>query len=166
MRYFLIAVAAAGVSFSTLASVEQAVLDCAKVENAQQRLACYDDLSVSLQQHVEKSQADVAQSDVEPVVSSTSSKEPTAAAIDRFGAKPVEVIKSPEEINLTIASIRESVRGELIITFENGQVWKQVEQRRYRLEAGDKVTIKKAALGSFLLQAEGRNRSIRVQRQQ
>ena len=166
MHYLWIAMVTASLSLPAVAAVEQSLQQCAQIGQDAQRLACYDQLSASLKSPSTQVNAATPNS---PVVASTAPTQaaPTAtAAIARFGAKPVEVVQEPEAIELTIASISQSARGNLIISFDNGQVWKQLEAKRYRLAAGDKVQIKKAALGSYLLQAEGRNRSIRVQREQ
>ena len=53
----------------------------------------------------------------------------------------------------------------VLITLDNGQVWKQVDSSRVRLRVGDTVTIDRATLGSFLLQKKGSKRTMRVSRQ-
>ncbi|KFZ36777.1 hypothetical protein HR45_14235 [Shewanella mangrovi] len=184
MRYLWIAVAAAGFSLPSMASVEQAVLNCAKVDNAQQRLACFDKLSQSLTHLAGNSSASSAPTPAAPASTVVVPQAPVAPVAPRgtsatppsvptqvnpqqlFGAKSKIEDLTPDAIELTVASISKSLRGEMSITFKNGQVWKQLEAKHYRLRVGDKVTIKKASLGSFLLYAEGRNSSIRVQREQ
>jgi hypothetical protein len=70
------------------------------------------------------------------------------------------------KIFLTISEVEKDPYGALKISFNNGQVWKQTDSRNFRLKSGQKVYIEKAALGSFLLGAEGRNSTIRVKRLQ
>jgi hypothetical protein len=65
--------------------------------------------------------------------------------------------KPPESISGTVAKVGRQPAGELIVTLESGQVWTQVQvDTRARIAAGDTVTIKKAALGSYLLVTAGR----------
>jgi hypothetical protein len=61
-------------------------------------------------------------------------------------------ITDPDQISATVASLGQRPRGELIFTLDNGQVWVQSEvDRRARLKVGDRVTVKKGALASYLL---------------
>jgi hypothetical protein len=60
--------------------------------------------------------------------------------------------KLPESISGTVAKVARRPAGELVVTLGNGQVWTQLQvDPRARVAAGDIVTIKKAALGSYLL---------------
>jgi hypothetical protein len=63
----------------------------------------------------------------------------------------------PESITGTVASVGRRPAGELIVTLESGQVWTQLQvDARARIAVGDTVTIKRAALGSYLLVTAGR----------
>lgn len=58
----------------------------------------------------------------------------------------------PESITRKVASVDRKQNGELVVTLDNGQVWAQLEtDTKARVRPGDTVTIKKAALGSYLL---------------
>lgn len=158
MRHLWLAMLSVSFTLPAMASVEQSLQQCVQITNDTQRLACFDELSASI--NTANIQIEVAT----PATSSVPS--PSGSAVDRFGAKPKEAINEPDEIKLTVASINKSPRGALIITFENGQIWRQVEVERFTLYSGNNVIIKKAAFGSFLMQAEGFNRSTRVRREQ
>jgi hypothetical protein len=70
--------------------------------------------------------------------------------------------------NLTanIAAIRERPLAGFVVTFENGQVWQQIEMDTARpIDVGDTVTIKPGWLGSFWLVGPS-GRSTRVRRLQ
>ncbi|MBU2179069.1 MAG: hypothetical protein KJ930_06490, partial [Gammaproteobacteria bacterium] len=56
------------------------------------------------------------------------------------------------------------LRKKLVITLENGQQWRQTDQAQLNIQAGDRCTVKRGALGSFLLGIEGVNKKIRVRR--
>ncbi len=158
MRYLCLAMLCACLTLPAVASVEQSLQQCGQISNDKQRLACFDQLSASL--NTSQSQDKVASADALSVTT------PSESAVDRFGAKPKETVSEPDEIKLTVASIDKSSRGALIMTFENGQIWRQLEVEHFSLRPGSKVTIKKAAFGSFLLQADGLSRSTRVRRVQ
>lgn len=58
----------------------------------------------------------------------------------------------PESVSGKVAKLARRPAGEFIVTLENGQVWTQLQvDPRARIAVGDTVTIKKAALGSYLL---------------
>ena len=60
--------------------------------------------------------------------------------------------KLPESISGTVEKVVRRPAGEFVVTLENGQVWTQLQvEPRARISVGDTVTIKKAALGSYLL---------------
>lgn len=63
----------------------------------------------------------------------------------------------------TVSRVMVDPYDKFIITLENGQVWRQTDGR-IKIRDGDMVTIRRAALGSFLLQVEGFNRTVRVKR--
>ena len=54
--------------------------------------------------------------------------------------------------------------GKLVLTLDNGQVWSQVDSSSLHLRTGDKVRIRRASLGSYLLGTSGSNKTIRVRR--
>lgn len=57
-----------------------------------------------------------------------------------------------DSIKVSVQALRHRPTGEFIATFDNGQTWVQREVNpRAVLEVGDSVTIRKAALGSYLL---------------
>jgi hypothetical protein len=70
-----------------------------------------------------------------------------------------------EEQSFTVVSTRESA-GRVVITLENGQVWRLTEAGELNAPKRPpyKVKIRTAALGSFILAVEGRNKGYRVRR--
>lgn len=65
--------------------------------------------------------------------------------------------KAAHSLEATIVKVASRPRGEFIVTLDNGQVWVQYEaDRRARVREGDVITIRKAALGSYLLVTPGR----------
>ena len=59
----------------------------------------------------------------------------------------------PDRIEGVVKTVAERSSGERVVTFENGQVWllTEVTGRLSRLNPGDKVAVREAALGSYML---------------
>ena len=57
-----------------------------------------------------------------------------------------------DKLTNRIAAVSYKLRGEAVVTLENGQVWEQAEMdSRVQLKAGDPVSIRRGSLGSFRL---------------
>lgn len=113
---------------------------CARIAAPDDRLACYDALAHR----------------------PTAPAAPRAAAdgAQNFGLSPVQqhlTSAGPQTIQARIASISSNRTGTAVILLDSGQSW-TVEDDDGRLSAGDEVTIKHAALGSFLLLTNANHR--------
>ena len=153
---------------------------CAAIADDPERLACYDRIFRAPAGKVPAvtgaaSTAAAATATVAPTAkagaatAAATEVSPTAAAASQAAATPqddfglTEAAKRarepeasreqlPESISGTVAKVARRPAGELVVTLENGQVWTQLQvDPRARVAAGDTVTIKKAALGSYLL---------------
>lgn len=71
-----------------------------------------------------------------------------------FGADDDDQIK---EIERTISSFRRDETRALIFTVAYGARWRQIDSQPQFVKAGDKVKIRKAALGSFFANIDGRS---------
>jgi hypothetical protein len=69
-----------------------------------------------------------------------------------------------EQIQATVAEVKRTPYGKLVIVLDNGQIWTQLDSSRLTVRSGDGVLIKSARLGSFLLEKQTGSRSIRVKR--
>ncbi|MCT8860980.1 hypothetical protein K5M76_18905 [Shewanella xiamenensis] len=174
MRLTLLTGAVLLVSAQANASIEQQLTQCAGITDKLERLVCYDNLAASIQVTTvtNNTTAPIA---VAPVVTpaaapaAVATAAPVAAAAtnveDNFGMEVKRVQENTtDKIYLDVESIAEDAYGALKITFTNGQVWKQTENRKFNLKVGEKVFIEKAALGSFLMGTESRNAKVRVKR--
>jgi hypothetical protein len=155
----LLATVAAG------AWAEEAGHPCAFVPDPAGRLACYDNAFGR------------------PPASRPESQEPPAARLDpeaeserlveEFGLTPAlqraqdaadGQDQALDRIEAVAVRVSRRAGGAQVIALDNGQVWLQTEpDNRGRLSEGDRVVIRKAALGSFLLVTEARG-SMRVRR--
>jgi hypothetical protein len=143
---------------------------CAAIGNDSERLACYDRIFRAPAATAAASPAAGAAATSVVAPSATSAVVPAAATVaapaastpsDDFGLteaakrarEPEESRqKRPESISAAVARVARQPAGELVVTLENGQVWTQLQaDPRARVAVGDTVTIKTAALGSFLL---------------
>lgn len=71
-----------------------------------------------------------------------------------------------DDVQMTVARVSANPLGYHTFTMENGQVWVQVEPDSARnVRAGDTVTIRRAALGSFRLTSSRGGAGHRVRRQ-
>jgi hypothetical protein len=79
-----------------------------------------------------------------------------------------EAVKRPEDIikqlKVKVIKIQKAPYGELIITVENGQIWRQTDGIRFRLSTDEMVIIERGALGSFFIGKENTNQRIRAKR--
>ncbi|QYK08806.1 hypothetical protein [Shewanella mangrovisoli] len=176
MRFTLLTGAVLLISAQANAAIEQQLTQCAGITDKLERLVCYDNLAASIQVTTvtNNTTAPIA---VAPVVTpaatpaAVASAAPVAVAAaatnveDNFGMEVKRVQENTtDKIYLDVESIAEDAYGALKITFTNGQIWKQTENRKFNLKVGEKVFIEKAALGSFLMGTESRNAKVRVKR--
>lgn len=148
MRTLAILHLAAALSFLTTGaataqadSLDRQLRGCASIEKDSERLACYDTLSQSLKRAREQR----AESD--------------------FGQEQKRIAEeAPKSIEATIAAIDEAAYGKLVITLDNGQVWRQKNSERVHWKSGDAVVVERALFGSFLMKPAAGGRSLRVKR--
>ena len=149
-----------------------AAADCARIERDQDRLACYD--AVFRPAPTRTSAAAMAA----PAVAAA--PKPAAAASIPAAANPEREFgltaeqrdsrnrTSPTEvegIESRIVAVQEQARDRYLFKLENGQTWAQVEPTsRQRFYAGDTITIRKAAMGSFLATGPQSGEKLRVRR--
>ena len=159
MRRFLvmsIAIAALGsTAFAqTPASTPQALTDvyaCAQVQDGAQRLQCYDSAVGRLRQAETQGQ-----------VVAVDRQQAREIERDAFGfnlpsfSRLLPNLDGGDErldnVQMTVARVRTNPLGFSTFEMENGQVWTQVEAvNAGNVRAGDVVSIRSAALGSFRL---------------
>ena len=164
-RLLLLTTVSLLISNGAYASVETQLAQCATIQDKLERLICYDNLSSSLSSAPAKS-ASVPVTDSIAVAVSTTAVVSTTANLtqDEFGKAKKADKEEVNKIYLEVANISKDAYGALKISFSNGQVWKQTDNRTFRVKPEQKVFIEKAALGSFMLGTDDRNTTIRVKR--
>lgn len=70
-----------------------------------------------------------------------------------------------DRVEVTVARMSTGASGRTTFYMEDGQVWAQIDPERvYNVRAGDTVTIRRAALGSFMISSPRGGAGIRVRR--
>lgn len=155
-------------------SLTDALTQCQQEQDTLLRLRCYDAIEVERRKSQTQAspEATEAQRQPEPVVTEQQSQPepesaasaPPAAAEERFGKPRQQAEDEPDRIYSIVREVEQDVRGHLIITFENGQTWRQNNSEYYPIKAGEEHYIRRALLGSFMLSSDHSNRSTRVRR--
>lgn len=137
--FALFACTAAAVSVRA-AAPPSAIARCIVLEDDRARLACYDGLF-------------------------RGASEPKVAVFGLEG-RNTRGPETLEAIRSRITAVERQRDGALVVTLENGQVWRQMDDLgRARWSAGDTFLVERAALGSFMAKVESSGRSFRVRRE-
>ncbi len=152
---------------------------CRAVADNAERLACYDRIYGSPAPQTAALARDPAAAEAAGVASPVTVSPPAIAAaaampllapvaaapgadtVAQFGRSAAQRRASAgqptlppklENITGTVTELHRDANGEFVVTLDNSQVWRQIElDSRAWPEKGDTVTIRRAALGSFLL---------------
>ena len=98
---------------------------------------------------------------------------PELSQEELFGKSGDEVQQAVEEVSgtarieslsATVAKLQKSGNGKIVVTLDNGQTWRQSDSTDLRLRTGDEIRIRRALLGSYMMQKVGSKRSMRVKR--
>jgi hypothetical protein len=136
----------ASVAHTAQYELPASLIECLTQKDDALRLSCYD--------------REVARLKREPVTApppAPANIDPQASFGYRGGAIPEEQERRKAEVaalpqlDSTIVAISKRPYGELVLTLENQQVWVQKSPDSTRLKVGDRITIKRAMLGAFLL---------------
>lgn len=139
-----------------LQQLEVTLRNCARLRNESERLTCYD----RIVRQLDAGSTDARTVDVAPE---------TLFGIPRQADGPTTANEPQREelasITSRVRALGQSKDGSLRIELENGQVWRQLDERPLRLKVGDTVTISRGAFDSFRIAAPD-NRFGRVRRMQ
>ena len=163
LRAKLIRIAGAALLFpAAYASSEGDLALCRAIAEDAARLTCYDKLpdhptpGLATAAHLAPSAAAVSPSSETLFGRDTVQSEELvrrAAGISRL-----------DEVTSRVSGVERNPLGKLVLSLDNGQVWVQLDSSTVRIESGEVVRIRRAALGSYLLTGAGGKRSIRVRR--
>lgn len=151
--------------------LNQALELCRAEQNALRRLTCYDAISAVTAGNATTTNttkpttvaATPAPAAIVPATNTTAQKQPE----EDFGIEHRKINEdAPSQIYLSVKEVRYSPRKELIVEFDNGQIWRQNGTEHYKIAAGEQHYIKRGVLNSFFLGSDSNNRTIRVRREQ
>jgi len=143
------------------AAALQSVLDCRGIAEAAQRLACYD--AAAAQMGEAEAKGDIVV--IDRAQAQKAHREafglhvPSLDFVTR-ALKPEEV----DQVQGVVKAARADPYGKWTFVLEDGSVWHQISDQLDRdPKAGSKVTIHRAALGSYKMSVDGQP-TIRVHR--
>lgn len=128
------------------------VLDCRKLEDPAARLACFD-TSVAALETANEQKAVVVMSEETVTETRRGLFGLTLPRLGLFGDS--EEDEGLKELTTTIASVRGG-DAMWVLTLADGAVWQKTDDTYVRTpKAGQSITIKRAALGSYMAKIEG-----------
>jgi len=145
-----------------------ALAHCAGITAADERLACYDSLA---RPKPSAARGATAPANAKVATGGASAAAPTAAAAATpdeksfgLGNHPPPVEEGTDHIEAKVTGLRTDHLGNVRVLLDNNQVWTFTASDTL-LRVGDAVTIKRGALGSFLLTTPNRHtyRAVRMQ---
>ncbi|MEM0984661.1 MAG: hypothetical protein AAGJ32_00295 [Pseudomonadota bacterium] len=148
-------------------SATDALYACAEKSNAAERLECYDNAVANLRSA--ENSGDVVTFTTEEIAEDQTRNFGRAeSAIERKVAAVSAVVPEdgPDEVTAGIISIETTRDGKLLVSLNNGQIWRQTDSTRVTVSKKSppaEATVKKAALGSFRIKL-GRARAFRAKR--
>lgn len=152
-------------------TLAEAVEKCRLVGNSLKRLVCYDQLAQRANTLEDSDLAEFYNNrpvyrEVE-VPAGSQGQTPAVQANEQNSSFGLIKRNSDElsEITAVVGKVEESLRGKLIITLADGQVWRQTGNEDVKIKAGQTVTISRGMLGAFYLKKQGTKRRIRVKRE-
>ncbi len=160
------ATAAAQTTPQQRAGVLDQVFACAAVSGEAERLACYDQAVGRLRQAqssgevvaVDRAQAEEIERDAFGF---------SLPSLPRLFGRERNAEPAFSELQLEIARVERRANLPARFTMSNGQVWTQIGTEGVRhVREGGAVTIRRAALGSFMMSVEAGGGAVRVRRTQ
>lgn len=131
-------------------AADEALTQCRQIDDIEERVACYDKVVDSL-----------SESDAIPNAQSLFGRDDAEAKRIVETSLAIEQI---DHVEAVVTEVRKSATRKLVVSLDNGQVWRQLDNQTMRLKSGETVIVRKASLNSFLMQKQAGGRSIRVKR--
>jgi hypothetical protein len=145
-------------------STLETLVGCRSIADASARLACYDAAASAL---------DAAEQSGDVIVVDRVEVRETQQRLFGFEIPALPILSRgdrPETVDSVTSTLTQASQrgtGTWVFTLEDGSVWRQTDAQSVRItpRVGDTATVRRAAMGSFMLSL-GRGRSIRVARVQ
>ncbi|MGH6658574.1 MAG: hypothetical protein ACREBK_06220 [Sphingomicrobium sp.] len=143
------AVARPAPNTGTPAAVQQ-LLDCRKLGDSAQRLACYDRQAGVISQAIATRELVV----IDKARANQAKRSLFGFSVPNFGGLFGGGEDDIKQIESTIASVSHNPEGGWLLKLADGSLWSQVDDAMLGLppKRGDKVVVKRGLMGSFYLE--------------
>lgn len=136
-------------------------VDCSTLENAEQRLACFDARypKKTSAPPVGESVIGASQTDSKPersteVAPAQVRESAPAPRAESKGAGKSGLFGDPKvDLTTVIRAVRAGEKQKMVFLLENGEIWMQSSPRPLPFREGDTVTIKNAMLGGYFMRS-------------
>ncbi len=128
------------------------VVACKTIEEAEARLACYDEKVAAL---------DAAQKNADIILTDKAAVKEAQKGLFGFELPKLKIFGSGdddiEEIEAVVKSVTANRAGQVTITLEDGARWQQVDTKILNREPreGSKARIRRGSMGSYLVTFDG-----------
>ncbi len=151
--------------FTQAANLHDELKTCAKLQDSQTRVVCYDNVVSGIDRYTETAKAAVTTASHSKKLGIETITNQRADHNDDFGIEHKVVVKAKaDKLIASVTQAKKSLRGKWIVTLENGQQWKQFDNTKFKLKAGEKVTIERGALNAFYMGKDDTNKRILIKR--
>ena len=170
---FLLATTLPLAAFSGQAeTINDALLKCKNTDNSLKRLVCYDRVVRDMNQYSGTQEAISRTVNLPP-------RPPASVAPRAVEDAPVQARQPQTQFGLehkastenldsslvaTVTALSKAARGEIIVTLDNGTVWKQTNDVDLKLSVGQTVVIERGILGAFYATVDGMKKRMKVKR--
>ena len=170
MRFFSLVISAVAATVLLLsgqpATAQETTISCASIENADERLACYDRVAENARNLpvVRVPRTGRSEPTEEPVRRQTPA---VTTRQDDFGLEQKQERRQdsgPRERTYRVLAASHNDFTGWTIEFEGGGTWKQVGTDDYDIDVGETYTVRRTSFNSFMLSNSRNNRKIRITR--
>jgi hypothetical protein len=147
---------------SVAAGAQAQATDCTKIENARERLACYDRQfpRTDVPSPLPEIRTETIRGPDVPAPPPTGTGEadppaPPVAAEPEAGRGGLMDWDEAVNLSTTIKSVRRRDQQKMVFRLANDQIWIQDAPRSLPIREGDEVTITNATVGGYMLRTAG-----------
>lgn len=149
-------------ALAALPAIYTELVACKNISDAQQRLACFDTKVTALE---------TAQASNQLVIADREQVREARRGLFGLSLPRIKLFDGKEEkgdnvdqIEATIASVRQLRSGKMLIELDDGALWQQTEIKNMRTpKSGDTIIVKRGSLGSFVAKVND-GRAFKVKR--